>query len=400
MKVHSARFARHALALAIAAASSSGAWAGDLISSASASIDNLRYRLIDLDANDGITPALSVNGVWLGSIVSTSLVELANSEYGGAYLQTNQTTPLSYNGVLPMQPSGTATAGLPDGTVASTAGANRLVLNSQLTTQNLLTAAHTDPSYSYTYYTSQDGVNGNRTSTDTHSQDTSTASRTSTLAGAAPGTDLGNRTSDNFPKLDLKVTPHTLLVLEGTSKLDVYADRSNLLQYVQRANAGLNDDDHIHSAYVTASGSAQGSVNVTLTDEASLLYSGGDNGSLSTAVLAANLDYNEDGFKTWFEVAPKTDITSSISQSKAWTLQVTNLGDADKTMYLQAELNTGLSQNINTSTYDTVYTFVPGPAPLPEIPSVPGIPEPGTYALMGLGLAGVALVRRRAHTAA
>jgi hypothetical protein len=301
-----------------------------------------------------------------------------------------------------MQSSGTATAGLPDGTVTSTARSNSLTLNSQLTVQNLQTFTQVNPANSYTYYTSEDGVNGNRTVTTTSSSGASAGLRSSTLAGAAPGTDLNVRSNDSFPKLDLKVTAHTLLVLEGSSKLDISADRSNLQQYIQETGPDVFDPNHIRSSYITAFGEARASVNVALTDDASILYSGLSNsGDLSVAALGAILRYDSDGFRLSQWDDPNTAVTSSSSQSKDWLVQLTNLGDTDKTAYLQTELNTSLSQNISSHTYDTVYTFVPGDPPqVPDVPNVPGIPEPGTCALMGLGLAGVALARRRARITA
>ncbi|RZI86676.1 MAG: PEP-CTERM sorting domain-containing protein [Rubrivivax sp.] len=68
-------------------------------------------------------------------------------------------------------------------------------------------------------------------------------------------------------------------------------------------------------------------------------------------------------------------------QSSPFLLSVGNPGSA------AVDENFQLSLGVQTQAY--VQTL--------DVPEVPGIPEPGTYALMGLGLMGIALARRRAQ---
>jgi hypothetical protein len=51
-------------------------------------------------------------------------------------------------------------------------------------------------------------------------------------------------------------------------------------------------------------------------------------------------------------------------------------------------LNIDVRPNFNFSAYGDIVPVDPGPI-------TPGVPEPGTYALMGLGLIGITLVRRQ-----
>lgn len=380
------QLARHALALAITAMSASSAWAGDVISTAAASIDNLRYRLIDLDPNDGIAPALSINGIWMGSATSWSQLNFFDVGNGGAYDRTEKSTPLSYAGTLPLQ-GGTATAGLADGTVTSAIGSQQLRMNAQLSTQDLLTGHHVDgPIKGSSYETEQNGQFGTLTYSSTYTKDVAQGYRAGMLTGSTTPGSTPNFL-DNYPKLDLQVTAHTLLVVEGTSKVEVTADRSNLVQSVQQSGESTDYvDGHRRMVNVFADGSASALVSASLTDTPGLVSYTEEDGTFSSAVVRMQVNYNESGF--FGSSDPSYLLTHSDSHSKDWALQWANLGDADKTVYLSLILGTDLMQRFDSTIENFDASFVPG--------GVPSIPEPGTCALMGLGLAGMALARRRA----
>ncbi|WP_290644619.1 PEP-CTERM sorting domain-containing protein [Aquabacterium sp.] len=74
----------------------------------------------------------------------------------------------------------------------------------------------------------------------------------------------------------------------------------------------------------------------------------------------------------------------TFSAQRDVLVQYANFGTTDKVI----DLDVTLSSNAYTSGYVTLVPALP-------IDPVPGIPEPGTYALMGLGLAGIGLAHRR-----
>lgn len=395
------RMARHALALAIAVLSTGGALASDLISTASASIDNLRYRLIDLDPTDGITAGLSVNGVWLSAVMVNDAPTYIAGGYPSQFTQSYSNIPLSYGGVIPFQ-SGTATANLPDGTVSSTASGTSLQVNAQLTSNDLLKVtkkgevfAGSTTGYKDSLYGTWDYANQDVTSK-------ATAQRTALLNGAAPGTAIDPFESYDDPaKLTLKLTPHTLLVVEGTSSASVTVDRSNLVQSFQTSTAPSSWYQYKegHSVRVwsqAANGYVSASVIVRLTDNPSMLtYNPQGDGTLSKSLVSAGLSYDQNGIGSWYDQKP--DMTGSASQSDSWTLQLSNLDDADKSLYLNLGISTQVSQDYEGEVTASDAHFTPDAVQPPIVPvdPIPVIPEPGTYALMGLGLIGVAMARRR-----
>lgn len=387
-------FAHRTLALAIAAVFSTGAWADSPISSASASISNLRYRLIDLDPSDGIAPALSINGVWQGAgSMSGQLTYTGESIYGSFDTSYPLVSP-SYPGTTPLG-SGSATWSQPDGTLSSTASGTGVTLNARLGTQNLATAIHTEDPYigTYTGYDYQSGLYGTRTYKSQTIQSASMGSRYLNAGAVAPGF---NPETDGVPAMNLQLTANTLLVVEGSSSIQVAADRSNLAQLNKLAGDDLYSQDHTHSVTTGYnSGSAQASASAKLVDDPSMLFAfdGLPSGSSSMTNLSLQLDYDRNGFGSYNDSDRNPDLTSSASKTQDWALKLANLGSTGKTVYLALGGTVNVGESYSDRTYDSVSQFTPDAI---QPPPVPGVPEPGTYALMGLGLAGVALARRRA----
>ena len=349
----------HALALALCAAlTAPSAHADALISSATASITNLRYRLIDLDLTDGITPGLSINGAWISSLYGTGS---DGETLGGSGDYTS--------GVQPFSNDAAVVTSLADGATSTTIGGSELTARSSLYQSNL-DKVSTESSNSYSYQGVQNGVWGTVYQNYQNTNDVTSASRSALI---------GEGRSN--PAFTLQVTAHTLLVVEGTFNSSLYLDRSSLVDSTILENSTTGHQVNIeHLGY----GHAWSSMNVALTDNETAFNGDGHNGTVSMANWEHGLASTESGFGE-----DTTALTKTEASSKDWSTHVANLGNDTKTMFMlvgmDAYANYDLRHNVTIN--DTTFT--------PDACGTTNLPEPGTYALMGLGLVGMSLVRRR-----
>lgn len=386
----------HSIALCIAALAIHDAWAGDVIVSTSASADDLHYRLFDLDPNDGITPALSINGVWVAAVTSVSQPEFmppGDPHNPSNYSEHNISTALSYDGVTPLQGTSSVAAGLPDGTVAIAASGHSVSVHTQLTSNDLLTGTDSGQalSDSFSGINATTGESGTWIKKFQNIYSTASGLRDVIVTGGAPGSDPRPFFGTN-PMLNLVLTPHTLLVIEGKSTLSVSADRSNLAQSIPMSSGSADYyaapvEGHSQSIYVNhAIGQANAQFYARLSDSPGDFTVGQfPNGNLSVASDFAELDYDQTGFHGQAAGTTVTDTAKTVSSSKSWAVQFANVGDTDKTLFFSLSVTGKVYQSLDLSKATLDSSFIPTGV----------VPEPGTYLLAGLGLVGISFVRRR-----
>jgi hypothetical protein len=365
-----------AAALCLLAAAHS-AQAADTIGSASISIDNLRYRLIDLDPNDGIAPAVLTGGGWIAAQATDAQPAV---DPGGDYLSP------SYN----ITPIASATGGLltpgtafssvaSDGSNSLTVAANNISLSTVLHADGLFTgtvqaAPQTSTDRSAYIYTDGQWQYGTRVTTTSVTQTLSTGSQGAGLLMAPAGADPA--VADPSTTVELTLTPHTLLVIDGHSSASISADSSFLSKAIASLPEAVGG-----SPYYEASGHYV------------------ENSITGNGFVAASLRINVNDSPNYNPDTYNNEYTNTYADqvNENWSVQYANAGDTAKTVVLQAALSANISQYMQASTTVTDANFTPDVVVDPVIPD-PGtgtIPEPSTYALMGLGLVGIALVRRR-----
>jgi hypothetical protein len=403
---HSPRKLPTALAAALCLlATAHQAVAADAVSAATLSLNNLQYRLIDLDPNDGITPGLVSNSAWSVTSVGTGqpVADLVGpfDGYGGTSFITPTSAPVHepiIGGLL--SPSAPFNITSSDGGTSFIGTSNGISLNAVLNQNTLLTASATNTeayndAYAYDYATGQYGQSSG-TITTTHTLTTGSQRLSVT---SVPGD--GSSATDNplgMPTTQFTLTPNTLLVLQGTASARITADRTAMMATI---NALPSMDGfygagpgHYESASVnSASGAVDLGAQILVADSLDINQTFA-NASGSGAIF--NLGIGYDQYQAYGgSAADATELLQANSVDKDWSIQIANTGNTAKAIYMITTLSVNAQQTLDTTTRISDITFTPNPID-PVIPD-PGtvIPEPGTYALMGLGLVGIALVRRR-----
>lgn len=398
-----------AAALCLLAAAHS-AQAADTIGSASISIDNLRYRLIDLDPNDGIAPAVLTGGGWIAAQATDAQPAV---DPGGDYLSTSSNITPVASAMGGLLTPGTAFSSVAsDGSNSLTVGANNISLSTVLRADGLLTgtvqaAPQTSTDRSAYIYTDGQWQYGTRVTTTSVTQTISTGSQGAGLLMAPAGTDPA--VGDPSTTVELTLTPHTLLVIDGYSSASISADSSFLSKAIASLPEAVGGSPYYEASghyvenSVTGNGFVAASLRINVNDSPN--YTGGGtfgNPSSSGAFIDLSAYFDSNGFATFNPETYNNEYTSTYADqvNENWSVQYANAGDAAKTVVLQAALSANISQYMQATTTVSDATFTPDVVVDPVIPD-PGtgtIPEPSTYALMGLGLAGIALVRRRRPT--
>jgi len=366
--------------LALGLSLSTTAQAGALIGTASATLDQLSYQLVDLDPNDGITPAVLFSGQWGGVFGSAGTIfDIPRSD-------PMPSKPIGefdpFEDIAPQGPFMAAPSPLSaisaDGSSTVTMGNGSFSATTRLTTDDLL-------------YASREGTLpvdelGQTPPGDYLTRDSfATGEKLAEVMVSPDGVAQTHALIYNTVEL----SPNTLLLIKGRFSASAFGDRSTLASLP-------NDPTPLSGGGV---GHAMGSLMMELVDSESL-NSGGVNGTASSVALNkivfmtrdalgyTNPDLN-DGENP---VLPVSEQTLTQSGQWDWTLQYMNASASAKTL----SLSTAMEATVGIEARQLDYTNVPELPPVIIDPDTGTIPEPGTYALMGLGLVGIALVRRHA----
>lgn len=370
------------------------------------SVSGLKITLIDLNTTDGVKPGFSATGSFGGIVanqrttdtVPYSLVPFT-ADYSYEEASASNTPLLSLASQLqggkvtvPATPTGTAlTLGstLSASTSADLGRATTSVEDLDYVTNDWRYDASTDQ---YVYGT--ESFTGQRTSKSV------TADATISLLGTAE--------DDAFYGPALTVTANTLVVIEGTATLSSTVDARRILA-LQASDPNLKTEllggastqllislaqnDYAFPTDPTMSGSA---------------YS--ESGSSFNKVLGLGYDMNGFYTNTGFNGEEALYIEDlnlpasgllTVQQTGQFRVSMANASLASMLMYLNMNISS-VSQHASRSLSAPGATFVPEPVEVLNttevvtLPTVPNIPEPSTWAQMGLGLMGlVAAVRHR-----
>lgn len=304
-----------------------------VVSSSTVTLSNLRFELVDINPNDGITPSVSFD--LTGQLSVTDVSGTTSTSYSNALLPLTPTTLVSSNGHSSI-----------------TTTADSVTLKSFTTLQDALSASSgftTTPGYN-------DGNTGSNNSAN--------------LSVSNPQSIAGNLTGMNFGQFTLSA--NTILRITGTATSSSTLDATPLLAALpgnaQNPAVWINKYPNYQAATL-----ALGKLTVAQNGDASSIT--GLQGSAATLAYPPSLSVSQ------------TSTAASYTQSQAFDLVFTNLGDTSTVGDVLWTL--GASEQLSTG-----WSYL-----LPDVivppPDVPGIPEPSTYALMGLGLVGIALTRRR-----
>ena len=353
------------LSLLAMGALSLSAQAADL-ATASASLSNLRFRLIDLNPGDGIAPSVSFSDTLIGE-ASTSLTpgldgrSLYEVTLNPDDLSRNISAPLMgasepllIQSTLPGAQSGLGTtlSAQANVTTASLArGLGTVSLTSEYSTVDVNPALG-------------DGVPRNTTVTtvtDYYSLQIDNSSAVYTESG-----DYG---------LNVTLSPQTILVVEGNAAVSTvfndqaFRDAFSTLDSLDPSFAGSSAPN----LYAIVSAQLFAFDNTALPGGSSLYESSGSGFTLGEFITP-----NEFGV---------------TSDQKNFTLTLSNItggamsGNLMVNVYARAVSNNQWNQSNTTVVYGDPVGGIDPPTPT--------IPEPSTYALMALGLVGIAAAARR-----
>ncbi|MGH6646266.1 PEP-CTERM sorting domain-containing protein [Aquabacterium sp.] len=210
--------------------------------------------------------------------------------------------------------------------------------------------------------------------------DTSTAYNGVYYNGAVVFTAYGGGVQEGIPFPDggfsWTLSPHTALVVEGNAQVSTQVDltqlgQGSLLQGAKDNAYGLQLDSY---ASVTVELLANAGFSSVTGDFQPELKDGAD------VSVEAHQGVNQNGFV----IGEGELLADSLQQS--FSIQVANASAEERGGVFSLYVG---SQNSLSFT----------PALVPEVPQVPGIPEPGTFALMGMGLGLIAWRGSRARRA-
>lgn len=330
------------VALMASALSSLSVQAAD-IGQASASFDNFRIRLIDLAPEDGITPTVTLNPLVAtvgSSSDASSPIEPITLHDNGSLLDLSSALNLD---------TGRGSA--------LTVQGNRLSVHSAIDTATLAQVTQAEVTHQAAFNVPQlDGTWAVMPS----AVDTHTVGQ------------LNNRASLEVYTSKVTLSPHTLMVIEADVSVSASFDSTIVPGQIEAARqaAALNPNNRFTSngAWGSSAASAYMSLNTPLPIRSRVENPQSSGGGLSVSIQ---------GY-------PNTGGWGLASDAKAQPvlLTLTNLGsDA-----LLGEFSLGIFAEVDQGSATMLSEYA---GPLPAT-----IPEPGTSALMGLGLVGLVGLKR------
>ncbi len=400
------RFHAHALALGCAMAGLfSTTQAATPIAQANLSISDLRYALYDLNANDGITPTVSSTGAWVLNVQT-----LSNERPD----LVSQILPISAGSLLAPQEAQYQSAN--KAAQASVSG-NGLSFSSVLTSDQLvLTSSSREPVTYPSGYESTSASPGyvfTTTTTEVRTDVSATAGNSVGLVMAPP--DGSYDGTQYFVPTTLRLSPHTMIQISGMASASVAVDQNAAAEQMSSlpplANSyswkdGVGHHEAIDYLYLSTDASATFRLVLSTPGiESTDLEVQNSFSSLASLDLYVNRSGENGGY--YFEGGNFTPQSGADSLTKPWSVDIANTSDQDMDLVLSVLAGVGANHRFSAMAVsaDVVANELPPiepPVVEPPIidppvidPGTPSIPEPGTWALMGLGLAGMALVRRR-----
>jgi hypothetical protein len=357
------------------------------LGSASVAVNGLRYRLIDLDPNDGIAPSLTLNGGWSGSALA----------YGSAEPIATLTSPYLFGTQAPF------TTSVDSGTLEF--GSDHLLVSSSLSAGSL----NVSPSYTntYTYYNAP--IDSTKYQGVEQTYVYSSGSAYQGVGLASVGVTSGDPASinDAVRNLTAVLSPKTLLVIEGTIDSSVTANRAALMA-AGAAIPGANPEDPLATVVDQSfNGKGRSAVDLSISlasvaaDEGAFDSQFG-NTTVSTVGFSQGVNFDEKGFivggaydeyGSWVPTYNSNDVTATLSTSKPFLLSLANTGTKDRLADLSVQGTASNEQSFNGAVTSQKLVEVPYGANYYNPGS--NVPEPGTYMLMGLGLVGLTLAKRR-----
>jgi hypothetical protein len=315
----------------------------------SASLAGLTLRLVDLTPDDGQTPWIT-----FGQGTSPLMASLSPQGHADYSVQDGPTYPADgstrYTGFLPNAP---VSAQSLDGLASAQANATGASVSTHATLSTMSAGAPDDALAHLAV--SSNAATRTPLSAFGYEVDADTGRTTVSASALEPGQ------SGNFT-----LSPHTRLVVEGSLSAQYTFSRSALSSDIQ---AALSDGSALVEG-VAGVGLLLASAN----HEQSL--DGTTWPSLDDAMAAVQAATHQSSASIFLDLAD----ADAASESQTFSLALDNDGAGDTAGFLGVALDASLELHV----------------PKALVPSTPSpIPEPGVWALMGLGLLAMSLVRRR-----
>jgi len=382
-----------AAALALTHASGSHAQSSPVLD-AHAGVSNLQVRLIDLDPNDGIEASITWLGMAQASMPETYVYGIAaeatairlDPESVAAGWMVDKYTDAG-KVLVPLTAPGTwSSVGslTPDQGLSFDSSANSFEARAAVTAGTQDTRTFDPITNVYTY---RDSITGNITTT-TYVSTTTRSVAGGSVSLSTPTGDLGD--------FGFELSPNTLMVLEGIASVSARADLNPLYEHALTGTDTVQIDAQT-STYHSVGGfvSLGAQLSVFLGQDTTMSYAvqngvsieGGSGGALS---LRTDSSYQQwDTYSVAYLSPEQRTIDQSWSQRFAFAFA--NV-DAEQVRRGALLIDGQVSANQTLTSADVMITTLVTPG---TGGGTQPLPEPGTWALMLLGLGGVAAAARR-----